>query len=238
MVIATALLCGPAAAGQVEIVLDRGDRAIEIFFGMSAETAVETFGLDPALLVGPDGTVDFGVLQQGTWGIGDALLARVDARLGSKAAGFEGTSLMVHLKDQRLPFATPMDGLAAISVCGATPPETPPVLDDLYLYAGFVAYPENTGNALRLDLPGIGPAGLEVVVREFGTNGPAPQRRLHLSPGETLVLGRSPFPWWAISLALLPVTGLGVFRWLRSGHVADRVRDKAPHHPVEARFWR
>lgn len=186
LVAASGLGCAQAVADQVELIVSRDDRSVEIFLGMPALTAVEGFGLDPRLLTGPDGPVPFERLQEGTWQIADALLDSVEARIGGQAAGFEGMSLMVHPLDRPLPFVTPLDGMTAISVCGVPAPEAPRGLQELYLYAGFVAYPDDPGAPITLRLSN--PGGVDLVVRDHGFGGQLRERRLHLLPGETLEL--------------------------------------------------
>lgn len=205
-----------ATAEQIDLIVDRGVRGVEIFLGMPASTAVTRFGLDPDDLTGPDGTIDFTAFTVGTWDIGDALLDGVEIRIGTEAAGFEATSLMVHLKDQRLPFKTPLDGLTAISVCGVLPPETPPALDDLYLYAGFVAYPQDTGADLRFDLPEEPGDGLSVTVREYGAGHTGQPQVVRVAPGEALVIGaRRGWVSWGIAGVLAVLTVIAVARGLR-----------------------
>lgn len=220
-VFATAACCGvglsAGAPEQIELIVDRGTRGIEIFLGMPARTAITRFGLDPALLTGMGGAVNFADFSGGTWDIGDHLLAGVDVRIGRAAAEFEATSLMVHLNEQRLPFETPIDGLTAISVCGVAQPATPPTLDDLYLYAGFVAYPPNAQAPLQFTLPEAPGEGLAVTLREYGPRHAGAVQSLHLVPGEPLTLGArgwlfSPGVILAIAALIALLVLLRVFR--------------------------
>ena len=206
LVAASGLGCAQAVADQVDLIVSRDDRSVEIFLGMPALTAVEGFGLEARLLTGPDGSVSFERLQQGTWHIADALLERVEARIGTQAAGFEGMSLMVHPLDQPLPFVTPLDGLTAISVCGVPAPEAPRGLQDLYLYAGFVAYPDDPSAPITLRLPN--PEGVDLLVRDHGFGGQHRERRLHLVPGERLELAVPRVQTTAPTAVILTVFGL------------------------------
>lgn len=203
--VAAVALCavGPSAgaAEQIDLIVDRGTRGIEMFLGMPARTAITRFGLDPELLTGAGGVVDFAEFSGGTWDIGDHLLADVDVRIGGAAAGFEATSLMVHLNEQRLPFLTPVDGLTAISVCGVAQPATPPTLDDLYLYAGFVAYPPDTQAPLQFTLPEAPGEGLLVTLRAYGPNDAGTPQSLHLAPGEPLIVGAQGWGAWRVVIA-------------------------------------
>lgn len=185
------VVAGPvvAQAQDVTILLDRTDRAVELFVEMPARMAVDAFGLAPDQLTGPTGTVDFVGFREGTWDIGDALFANIKAQIGDEAAVFEGMSVMVHLADQRLPFETPLDGLTAISVCGVQPPETPPTLDDLYLYAGLIAFTDTPEAPLRLDLPADRQGAIEVRVRDYQPGKPAIEETLAVAPGAPLIIG-------------------------------------------------
>ncbi|MBY6116607.1 hypothetical protein KUW09_20080 [Mameliella alba] len=176
----------PALAAQVELIVDRSASAVEVFFGMPAQTAVSAFGMAPGLLTDAEGEVHFEDFRQGTWDLGDALLQAVETRIGGQAARFEATSLMVHLQDQRLPFQTPLDGLTAISVCGVTAPDVPPRLNDLYLYSGFVSYPPDPRGGLEFAIPGISGQGLEVALTVYGTDGGVTRQDVWLAPGEAL----------------------------------------------------
>ncbi|SNS66550.1 hypothetical protein [Antarctobacter heliothermus] len=219
-VLGAAAFCGAGlsagAAEQIEVIVDRGTRGIEIFLGMPARTAITRFGLNAEFLTGPGGAVDFADFSGGTWDIGDHLLAGVDVRIGKAEAGFEATSLMVHLKDQRLPFLTPIDGLTAISVCGVAQPAIPPTLDDLYLYAGFVAYPPDALAPLRFTLPQAPGEALSVTLREYGPGHAGTPRRLQLAPGEPLILGTQGRSFFGVAIlavvALIAVVALRGFR--------------------------
>jgi hypothetical protein len=217
------LAAGPGRTQDVSLVLDRGETAVELFVGMPARTAVEAFGLAPDLLEGPDGTVDFVALREGTWGIGDALFAGVKTQIGGKDAAFEGMSLMVHLKDLRLPLETPLDALTAISVCGVEPPAVPPTLDDLYLYAGMIAYTSDPQAALRLDLPRDRQDALQVQLRDYRQGRLIAAQQFALPPGQALTLGGADRWWmWAAGLAglgALAMTGV----WFRRALPAARV---------------
>lgn len=176
-------------ADDVVLIVQRDNRAVEMFFGMPARTAVRRFGLDPALLQQADGRVEFAAFRQGTWDIGDALLEMTDVRIGDAPAKFESTSLMVHLNAQRLPFDTPLDALTAISVCGVEPPEVPPALDDLYLYAGFVTYSADPAGPLRIVLPPGGRGAVKLKVRQFRDGALLAVREVTAEPGKPFVVG-------------------------------------------------
>lgn len=208
-----------AAEDRVDLIVDRTGRGIEVFFGMPATVAISRFGLAAEQLEGSDGGVDFAAFSEGTWDIGDALLKGVDVRIAGVEAGFEATSLMVHLKDQRLPFRSPLDALTAISVCGVAPPDTPPALDDLYLYAGFVAYPQDTAGNLRFVLPNRPGDTLLVQVRQFGAGHAGAARVMQIKSGASLVIGprNARAVWWGAAVLSISLCVLAAARLSRRG---------------------
>ncbi|KHQ54544.1 hypothetical protein OA50_01140 [Mameliella alba] len=227
LVVAGGLTCSPVLADRVELIVARDDRSVEIFMGMPVLTAVDTFGLDAGMLIGPDGRVPFESLQEGTWQIADALWERVEARIAGQTATFEGMSLMVHPLNQPLPFVTPLNGLTAISVCGVPAPEAPRGLRDLYLYAGFVAYPDDPGAPITLRLPN--PKGLDLMVREHGFGGPLRDRHVHLSPGKPLELAvpRGPVAVPVAVMVVVMVAVSGLFLAFAAGRSRWSVRASA-----------
>ncbi len=113
------------AESGLEMIVDRGDGHVSVFLSMPAPAAVDLFGLPPAALVGADGTVPFDALRLGTFDIGDTLWTDVRATIDGVPATFEAMSLMVHPKDSRAPFDTPLDGIIAIGVCTVPDPNAP-----------------------------------------------------------------------------------------------------------------
>ncbi len=211
------LVASPVAGQDVSIVLDRSERAVELFLGMPARTAVDAFGLSPDLLTEADGTVDFIGFRQGTWDIGDALFDGVEARIGTEIAAFEGMSVMVHLADQRLPMTTPLDALIAISVCGVEPPDTPPTIDDLYLYAGLIAETSDPRGIVRLDLPMAQDRGLDVQIRDYREGVLLASAERSLDRDVPLVIGGAEAAWrprtagigLSLAVVLSVLAGLG-----------------------------
>lgn len=205
-------LSTPAAAEDIEIVIDRGADSVEVYMAMNAATMTNAFGLPPTLLADEHGLVDIEPLRQGTWQIGDALLANVETRLDDAPAVFEAMSLMVHPADSPLPLDTPIDGMVAIAVCTVPTPETHPGLSELRAYVGFIAYPVDPEQIVSFSLPESGRQPLDITVRDF-KNGQLVASSTHkVADGGTLtiVTAGAAASWLGfVALAGLGVTGLG-----------------------------
>lgn len=212
-------LAAPALGADLEIILDRRDRSIEMFLSLPADGAKTTLGTDLSQIEGLTTGVDFSVLQNGTWTQGDLILAQTNAQIGATPALFEAMSMMVHPKAQKMPFADPFDALTAVSVCGVPVPDAPPALDSMHLYAGYIAYPVNSAQSLTLRLGNSAP--IEVTVRDFGPQG-ARSQSVRLAPGERLTL-HAPQRIWPLGLAL----GLSLLASLTFGALLWRHK-KAP----------
>ncbi|MEM9247737.1 MAG: hypothetical protein AAGB05_03460 [Pseudomonadota bacterium] len=160
----------PAAAEEEQdlfLIVDRTDRAVEIFFSAGAETLSPLLGPAADGLAARDGAVDVGSFQNGTFDLGDALFADVATALNGTPLVFEAMSVMFHPEDLGLPFATPLDGLMSIEVCSALPSDTPVRLETLTAYAGYIAYTDAPGGALSLHLPETGREALRVSLTQF-----------------------------------------------------------------------
>lgn len=173
----------------VSVIVERKDTSVELFIGLPAKGLVDILAMDAHHLTETDGTVDFASLREGTWGIADVAFASVGTRLGKEAVTFEAMSLMVHPNDRPLPFSDPIQGLLAVSVCGVVPPETPPTLDVLHAYAGFIAYSNETGRPLRLAFAKTGRAAVRVETRDYENGRLVGQFRQELVDGGVLTIG-------------------------------------------------
>ncbi|MEM9061536.1 MAG: hypothetical protein AAGD13_13830 [Pseudomonadota bacterium] len=156
-----------ADAAELELLLDRQDGSIELYAAARADTLLDAFGLPHARLTNDQGFVHFADLREGTFDIGDELIARTGATLDGAKIPFEALSLMVHPIALALPITTPLEALIAVGVCSVDDPATPPGLADLQGYVGFIAYVENTAGAITLDLPETGLGPVDVTIREF-----------------------------------------------------------------------
>lgn len=156
-----------AVAADLDIVVDRGPRTVEIFIATRGDNFVTAFGLPAERLEDRPGEVKFGPLRQGTWDLGDELLSQVDIRLDGAPVSFEAMSLMVHPLDDALPMSTPIEGHMAVAVCSVEPPADPLALSEVQGYAGYIAFVEGSMGELTLQLPETGRGALRVSVRDF-----------------------------------------------------------------------
>lgn len=169
IVAACLTLVAPTSANtptdRVDIVISRGEDAIELFLAMPTDLAVPHFGLTREDLVNSNGFADFERFSKGTFDLGEALWRDVEAELNGKSLTFETMSLMVHPANLPLPFETPLDALASVEVCGTTARNTR--LSETHLYIGLIAYSDETKSELTFRWPRALPASVDVSVRDF-----------------------------------------------------------------------
>ncbi|MGX9355451.1 hypothetical protein ACS3SW_09885 [Roseobacteraceae bacterium S113] len=206
----------------LDLIIARSAEAVELFISTRSDNFVTRFGLDPALLAEPDGTVNFDDLRLGTFDTADVMFEGVSARVDGAPAPLEAMSMMVHPIDAKLPFETHVDGLIAIAVCTVPTPTTPPTLDVLWGYAGFITYVDNSAGALSLSLPAFGGAPLKVTIRDYDTTGVLTRYEQVLTSGETIEIPASPAArasvlWSAIGLLALLSGGAVVLVLSRRG---------------------
>jgi hypothetical protein len=180
------------------------------------------------LFVDEQGHVPFDQFNEGTWLLGDALLAAVDVE--SEAASpldLQAMSLMVHPAGLPVPFTDSIDAVAAISICSVAAPPDDLRLSDARIYVGYIAYTDDPMQRFSFALPDAiamegAPVGLQVRDRGDG-------REVFLDQTVTIsdsVIAFSPAPtqnppsitgpmmriklWMLPDLLLALVFGLGV----------------------------
>ena len=215
--IVSLLFATPALSADVEIVVDRSEKGIELFLSLPAADAQNVLGADLSQLDGLTTGVDFSVLQNGTWTQGDVLWGNVKTEVNGAPVTFEAMSMMVHPADQSLPFFDPIDALTAISVCGVPIPEENPAIEEMHLYAGFIAYPTDGTGTLRLDLGNL--SLTQVTIRDFDGD-VFQESTLTLDPGAILTLAAPTHPgqmrtilMGIVALSLVTSLGLGAALW-------------------------
>ena len=177
-----------ANATDLEMLVVRTDRSVEVFMAMSAPVAVDAFGLPADLLQRDDGSVHFDDFREGTWDIGDALWSGLEATVEGQTPLFEAMSLMVHPANQALPLDNPVDGYIAIAVCSVPTPAVPPTLSDLRLYNGVIAYTDDAYGEIEIRLPHVGDAPVSISVREFRDHSFLRQTDLALAGDKTSIV--------------------------------------------------
>ncbi|MEO1406295.1 MAG: hypothetical protein AAFV54_07355 [Pseudomonadota bacterium] len=162
-------LVGPTQANtadnRVDIIISRGDHAIELFLAMPTDLAVSHFGLTREDLVNSDGFADFERFSKGTFELGEALWRDVETELNGEALTFETMSLMVHPANRPLPFETPLDALISVEVCGTTARNIS--LSNTHLFIGLIAYSDETKSELTLGWQQSFPDSVDISVRDF-----------------------------------------------------------------------
>ncbi|MEM9106704.1 MAG: hypothetical protein AAGC96_13710 [Pseudomonadota bacterium] len=194
---------------QLEMVVDRTDGYIEVYFATPATTLAGLFDLSPQALAGSDGTVNFDSLRLGTANIGDELFARVESRIGNTETQFEAMSVMVHPIGDEMPFYTALDGIIAISVCTVDNPPQPPTLAQLRAYSGFIAVTDEHSGTLSMKMPNPEGTSWRVSVRDH-TDGTleriyvttiSPEGELMLPGGSDISMFDRIFDWAKVLVA-------------------------------------
>ena len=174
-------LSAPAIAADVRIIVDRMEDSVEIFLSLPAPLVPTALSGSTDGLSNGDGTFDLGVFRAtGTAIEGDDVISGSRLIAGGERATVEAMSVMLHPGDLPLPFETPIDGVAAMSICTVPPTESLPSLESLQLYGGFIAYPAAGIEALNLFLGNEEP--IEVVLAEFVEGRPSATRSMTLAP--------------------------------------------------------
>lgn len=152
---------------QLEMVVDRSDGHVEVYFSTPATTLFDLFGLPPQAIAGRDGTVDFNRMRLGTADIGDELFDKVESRIASVETQLKAMSVMVHPIGDKMPLNTALDGIIAISVCVAENPAQPPTLAQLQAYSGFVVTTDEHTSTVSMKMPNPVATSWRVSVRDY-----------------------------------------------------------------------
>ena len=201
-VLSAITVASAAAAGpDLRLVIDRQETSIEVFAALDADDSHGIFGTDASGLAAEDGRIYYGAFRKtGTYDFASDLISGVSMTVDGKTAELDAMSVMVHPDDLILPFVTPFDAVLAMSVCNVNDPDSPPTLDSLRLYSGFVAYPVEGWEAFSLNLPATVPLEIEVTTYVDSAN---PQSTTYsVMPGEALVFDEADRPGWFSSLSL------------------------------------
>lgn len=175
-------------ARELQLILDRLPGSVELYMALPADRADDIFGLPQEALTGATGVVDYDDLRLGTAPLGDRLLAETGTTLAGRDPGFEAMSLMVHPVTDPLPMTTPFEGLLSILVCTAPDPEVPPGLEELRMYAGYVAYVETAEAPFTFTLPRSASGPVDVALREFRAGTFLTETEVTLAPGGSLTV--------------------------------------------------
>lgn len=187
-----AFLPNTTLAQDVSVLIHRTDRGTELFLSGDATTLFSAFGAGADALSTEDGLVVYDDFKNGTWGIGDALLAQTEVRVGGRPVAFEAMSFMLHPKTEPVPFETPLDGMIAIGICNTLSSDERYGLSDLKAYAGYYAQQSATDVPIALSLPSETARGLNVSVSDFGPDGLRDNYTIVLQAGQTVVLSGEP----------------------------------------------
>lgn len=142
-----------ARAEDMRLIIDRFEDSVEVFLSLPAEQVPAYLGGSTDALLTEEGRFEIGVFRQtGTAVEGDAVFGTTRLLVDGQPAGVEAMSVMVHPIDLPLPLETPIDGVAAMSICTVPDRETAPLLSELQMYGGFIAWPVDGFAPVTLEL--------------------------------------------------------------------------------------
>ncbi|WP_438955715.1 hypothetical protein [Cognatiyoonia sp.] len=194
--ISSTLSAHAAVAGpDLQIILDRQDSSIEVYAHLAAADIDTVFGVSAAGLAGSDGRVSYGAFREsGTYDFGKTMLNDVTLFSADGSGDLDAMSVMVHPTDLQVPYQTPFDAVLAMSICNVDDPIEPPSIDDLKIYAGFVAYPIDGHARATLALPNK--SSLKVKIITFINSVYVSTQILTLDPGQPIDLPTIPKNHW------------------------------------------
>lgn len=210
--IAMLLWAQHSSAQDMTLVIQRLDDSTEIYVSADAPTLFTTFNTSPdviPMLDGLDGHVDFDAFFEGTWDVGDALLAETDITIGGTDARFEAMSFMVHPEDQKLPLRTRIDGMIAMSVCNTIEDGAQLGLNNLQAYVGYFSERGSADASIQFRLPETQHAELTLQVYDITPDGFIHEYQRVIGPGEPINLDLPAQP--TLSVAMLSSMSLAFF---------------------------
>lgn len=187
--IAAVLLSAEALkAKDITVVLYRTEQGTELFLSGKADVLFSVFDAAVSVLPTNGPHVDFEAFQNGTWTIGDILIEKSKFKIGAEPAAFEAMSFMLHPKEERLPFDTPLDGMIAIGVCSATQTDAKYELSELTAYVGYFTEHSAVDAPLSLEFPDTIGTDLTITVNDFGSEGQYSHYTIEINDGRDLTL--------------------------------------------------
>ncbi|MGR3434352.1 MAG: hypothetical protein ACU0CO_05610 [Shimia sp.] len=184
------------------VLVDWSEEYVEVFVSVPTADLIAAGVATPSGLLLPSGAIDFGTLRTIPADIGDGILART-----RMAPGFESMSIMAHDPAEGLPFADPIDGSIAASVCNVPADVEALPAGETHVYMS--AFRQMRGDALRLDM-GVMADAYEV--RVFDAGRPAGRREALPGPLEIARPETAP-AWRAWVLALGGVLASALAAW-------------------------
>lgn len=182
---------------DLRLILDRQDSSLEVFANIPAAQLPSVFGLSAKGLAAADGRVSYGAFREtGTYDFGKDMSARVGLSSADGPSELDAMAVMVHPVDLKVPYQTPFDAVLAMAICNVEDPPVPPLVEELQLYSGFVAYPFDGKNGGQITLP-LSHA-IEVELTTYVDSAFHSTQTLILEPGDAITLPAVSDPsWWS-----------------------------------------
>ncbi|MEL7092579.1 MAG: hypothetical protein AAFN94_12670 [Pseudomonadota bacterium] len=188
------------------LVIQRLEHSTEIYVSADAPTLFTAFAADPTVVPMTGPHIDFDAFFEGTWDVGDALLADTDVTIAGSDAGFEAMSFMLHPISEKLPLRTRIDGMVAMSVCNTIEPGAQYLLDDLQAYVGYFSDHGSDDSAIEFRLPETPHAEIVLQVYDITPEGFIHEYQRTIAAGEPISFDLPAQP--NLNLALLSSVGL------------------------------
>lgn len=176
-----------SAAAPLRIIVDRMPTSVELFLRLPAQSVEAVLGGSVQPLMNADGSFDLGVFRSsGTAEQGDGVLHEGFLQVGDATVALPAMSVMLHPDTLPMPFDTPIDGVAAMSICTVPPGAQAPAPAGLTLYGGYIAYPVNGGERITLRLASAAPQPVELI--EYVDGRKTRELRQVVAPGDVITL--------------------------------------------------
>ncbi|MEL6410821.1 MAG: hypothetical protein AAFS08_16145 [Pseudomonadota bacterium] len=178
-----------ASDTYLTLIVNRDHDSAVYYLAMPADDITGLLATDPHLVFSDNGAVPIDQFRQyGSFELADEVFAKVTGTAGEKQLSFEAMSMMVHPLDQPQPFATPWDGVTAISVCTVDYGRDSLFPSGLQLYYGAYTDGIKPDEPLKISFPATGREAFPIVVHRFHEGRHLGTDRAVLEDGGTLVL--------------------------------------------------
>ena len=135
------------------IIISRQDKTIDVFVTLPGDMLEQLTGTGVDFLTNDDGKIDLNSFRVDTAPLGDRAFAPVIFGVGGDIVDAQAIALMMHAKDDKVPFDTPWDALTAVTLCIAPEDAGPAPLAQVQAYVGLSLYPVAGMEDLHISFP-------------------------------------------------------------------------------------
>lgn len=171
------------------LIVNRDDDSAVYYLAMPSEDIPELLATDLSLVFSDGGAVPIDEFREyGSFELADEVFANVKGKAGDRTLNFEAMSMMVHPLDSPQPFATPWDGVTAISVCTVDYEKDALLPAGLQLYYGAYTDGLTPEEPLSIAFPATGREAFPIVIHRYQDGVHQSTDRAVLEDGGTLVI--------------------------------------------------